>query len=40
MSLCSVPIDPDVADLIARRQEKSNQAYSDAGYLRTALIAM
>lgn len=37
---CSVPIDPGVAELSADRQQKSNQAYSDAGYLRTAVIAM
>ncbi|HXC71368.1 MAG TPA: hypothetical protein VN644_15405 [Pyrinomonadaceae bacterium] len=37
---CSVPVDPGVAQLIADRQEKANQAYSDASYLRTATIAM
>jgi hypothetical protein len=37
---CSVPVDPAVAALIAHRQEKANQAYSDASYLRTAAIAM
>ena len=37
---CSVPVDPSVAQLIAERQEKANQAYSDASYLRTAVIAM
>jgi Ca2+/Na+ antiporter len=37
---CSVPVDPGVAQLIAERQEKANQAYSDASYLRTAAIAM
>jgi len=37
---CSVPVDPAVAQLIAERQEKANQAYSDASYLRTAAIAM
>ena len=37
---CSVPVDPNVAQLIADRQEKANQAYSDASYLRTAAIAM
>ncbi|HZM99617.1 MAG TPA: hypothetical protein VFB70_09490 [Pyrinomonadaceae bacterium] len=37
---CSVPVDPGVAQLIADRQEKANQAYSDASYLRTAAIAM
>lgn len=37
---CSVPVDPGVAQLIADKQEKANQAYSDASYLRTAAIAM
>src|SRR5688572_22334767 len=37
---CSVPVDPNVALLIADRQEKANQAYSDASFLRTAAIAM
>ncbi|HEV8431527.1 MAG TPA: DUF3054 domain-containing protein [Pyrinomonadaceae bacterium] len=37
---CSVPVDPGVAQLIADRQEKANQSYSDASYLRTAAIAM
>ena len=37
---CSVPVDPGVAQLIADRQEKANQAYSDASYLRTGAIAM
>jgi len=37
---CSVAIDPGVAQLIADRQAKANQAYSDASYLRTAAIAM
>lgn len=37
---CSVPVDPGVAQLIAERQEKANQAYSDASFLRTAAIAM
>ena len=37
---CSVPIDPAVAQLIAERQEKANQACSDASYLRTAAVAM
>ena len=37
---CSVPVDPAVAALIAERQEKANQAYSDASFLRTAAIAM
>jgi hypothetical protein len=37
---CNVPVDPGVAQLIADRQEKANQSYSDASYLRTAAIAM
>ena len=37
---CSVTIDPGVAQLIADRQAKANQGYSDASYLRTAAIAM
>jgi hypothetical protein len=37
---CSVPVDPAVAQLIAERQEKANQAYSDASFLRTAAVAM
>ena len=37
---CSVPVDPAVAQLIAERQEKANQAYSDSSFLRTAAIAM
>lgn len=37
---CSVPIDPGVASMLAERQEKANQAYSDASYLRTAAVAM
>ena len=37
---CSVPVDPSVAQLIADRQEKANQAYSDASFLRTAAISM
>jgi len=37
---CSVPVDPGVAQLIAERQQKANQAVSDASFLRTATIAM
>ena len=37
---CNVPVDSGVAQLIAERQEKANQSYSDASYLRTAVIAM
>ena len=36
---CSVPVDPGVAQLIADRQQKANQAVSDASFLRTAAIA-
>ena len=39
-SFCSVPLDPGVAQLIADKQERANQAYSDASYLRSAAIAM
>jgi Ca2+/Na+ antiporter len=35
-----VPVDPGVAQLIADRQEKANQSYSDASYLRTAAVAL
>ena len=37
---CSAAIDPVAARLIAERQEQANQAYSDASYLRTAVIAL
>jgi hypothetical protein len=37
---CSVPVDPGVAQLVADRQEKANQAYSDASFLRSAAIAV
>ena len=37
---CSVPVDPGVAQLIADRQQKANQAVRDASFLRTATIAM
>lgn len=37
---CNVPVDPGVAQLIAERQEKANQSYSDASFLRTAVVAM
>ena len=37
---CSVPVDPAVAQLIGERQEKANQSYSDASFLRTATVAM
>jgi hypothetical protein len=37
---CSAPVDPGVAQLIADKQQKANQAYSDASFLRTAVVAM
>jgi hypothetical protein len=37
---CDVAIDPGIAALVAERQEKANQAYSDASYLRAATTAM
>jgi hypothetical protein len=37
---CLVPLDPGVAQLIADKQQKANQACSAASYLRTAAIAM
>ena len=37
---CSVPLDPGIVALAAERQEKANQACSDASYLKTAAIAM
>jgi len=37
---CSVPIDPAIAQHTADKQEKANQAVSDASYLRTAAIAL
>ena len=37
---CSVPVDPNIEQLIADRQEKANHAYSDSSFLRTAAIAM
>ncbi len=37
---CSVPIEPGIALHIADKQEKANQACSDASYLRTATIAL
>ena len=37
---CSVAIDPGVATLIAGRQEKVNEACSDASYLRRTATAM
>jgi Ca2+/Na+ antiporter len=37
---CNVAVDPVVAQLVAERQEKANQSYSDASYLRTAVVAM
>ena len=37
---CSVPIDPGVAALVAERQQQTNQACSDASYLKTTAGAM
>jgi len=37
---CNVAVDPVVAQLVAERQEKANQSYSDASFLRTAVVAM
>ncbi|HET7113460.1 MAG TPA: hypothetical protein VFI57_07440 [Pyrinomonadaceae bacterium] len=37
---CSTPVDPAVAAMIADRQEKTNQACSDASYLKIAAVAM
>lgn len=37
---CSVPVDPGVAALVAERQEKANQACSDASFLWTTALAM
>jgi hypothetical protein len=38
--LCSLPIDPGVAELIAGRQQKVNEACSDASFLRRTAMAM
>src|SRR6266478_5243302 len=37
---CSVPLDPGIVAWSAEAQEKANQAYSDASFLKTAAIAM
>lgn len=37
---CSVPVDAGIAALLAQRQEKANQAYSDGLYLQNAAVAM
>lgn len=37
---CSVAIDPGIAAQVAEKQEKTNQACSDASFLRTAAVAM
>lgn len=37
---CSLAIDPGVAELIAGRQQKVNEACSDASYLRRTAMAM
>lgn len=36
---CSTPVDRGVASLIADRQAKTNQACSDASFLKTAAVA-
>jgi len=35
-----VIVDPVVSQLIAERQEKAKQSYSDAGFLRMAVVAL
>lgn len=37
---CAVPVDVGIASLLAERQENTNQACSDASYLRNAAVAM
>jgi hypothetical protein len=37
---CSVAVDPGIAALVAERQEKANEACSDASYLRSAAAGM
>jgi hypothetical protein len=37
---CGAPVDPAVARAAAETQDKVNQAYSDASYLRTAAVGM
>jgi hypothetical protein len=37
---CSVPVDEGISALLAERQTKANQAYSDAIYLKVAASAM
>ena len=37
---CNVPVDAVVARLVAERQERANQSYSDASFLRTAAIVI
>lgn len=37
---CSVSVDSGIATLLAERQERTNQACSDASYLRNAAVAM
>jgi len=37
---CLVPLDPGIVALVAQTQDQANQAYSDASFLRTAVIAM
>jgi hypothetical protein len=37
---CQVALDPAVGLMLAERQDKANQAYSDASYLRNAAVGM
>ena len=37
---CGAPVDPAVARSAAETQDRVNQAYSDASYLRTAAVGM
>jgi hypothetical protein len=37
---CAVPLDEGVAKLLAERQTKTNAAYSDASFLRTAAVSL
>ena len=37
---CNVRVDATVAQLVAERQEKANQSYADAKFLRTVVVAL
>ncbi len=37
---CQVALDPAVGLMLAERQDKANEAYSDASYLRNAAVGM